>query len=97
MRANHACGGSTFLADQAISIQLANYSVAYDELLATQAMVEAVANGIVNQQSRKGIAKESKQARDAALQALNHWMRDFMCVARIALADQPLRLAQLGP
>jgi hypothetical protein len=50
----------------------------------------------VTQQHCKGIAQESKQARDAALQALNRWMQDFLAVARIALADQPQRLAQLG-
>jgi len=33
--------------------------------------------------------------RDAALQALNGWMRDFLAIARIALADQPQRLEQL--
>jgi hypothetical protein len=84
------------LAEPAIITKLARYSVTYAQLLAAQALVGEVATGIVTQQSRKGIAKESKQARDAALQALNRWMRDFMAVARIALADQPQRLAQLG-
>jgi hypothetical protein len=36
---------------------------------------------------RKGITKESKQARDAALRALDRWMLDFIAVARIALSD----------
>ena len=41
-------------------------------------------------------AQETTRARDAALQALNRWMRDFRAIARIALADQPQRLEQLG-
>jgi len=30
------------------------------------------------------------------MQALNQWMQGFMVFARIALADQPQRLAQRG-
>jgi hypothetical protein len=30
------------------------------------------------------------------LQALSHWIRDFLAIARIALADPPQRLTQLG-
>jgi hypothetical protein len=50
----------------------------------------------VVQQAARGAAQASTHARDAALQALNDWMRDFLAIARIALADQPQRLAQLG-
>jgi hypothetical protein len=80
----------------AIITKLASYGVTYAQLTAAQDLVAAVAHGVVTQQSHTGIAKESKQARDAALQALNRWMQDFLAVARIALADQPQRLAQLG-
>lgn len=48
------------------------------------------------QQSRRGIAKETAKARDAALEALNRWMRDFLAIARVALADQPQALEQPG-
>jgi hypothetical protein len=41
-------------------------------------------------------SRRKPPARDAALQALTRWMQDFMAIARIALADQPQRLAQLG-
>ena len=84
------------LADQMIIAGLARYGVTVDQLLAAQALIEAVADGIVSQQSRKNLAQETKQARDTALQALDRWMLDFVAVARIALADQPQQLAQLG-
>jgi hypothetical protein len=84
------------LADQAIIAKLARYSLTQEQLLAAQALVEAVANGIVAQQSRKGLAQESKQARGTSLRALDRWMLEFIAVARIAPADQPQRLAQLG-
>lgn len=49
--------------------------------------VRAVATSIVAQQRYKHLAQEAKQARDAALNALDRWMMDFRAVARIALAD----------
>jgi hypothetical protein len=84
------------LADPTIVARLDRHGVRSDQLVAAQAQVEAVAQAIVIQQNRKGITQASKRERDAALQALNDWMRDFMAVARLALADQPERLAQLG-
>jgi hypothetical protein len=84
------------LADQAIVAKLGRYNVTKEQLLATQVLVEEVANGIVAQQSSKGSAKEAKLARDAALRSLDRWMLDFIAIARIALAGQPPRLAQIG-
>jgi hypothetical protein len=84
------------LANPAIMAKLAGYSVTIDQLLETQQQVAVVAAGIVTQQQCKHAAQEAKQARDAALQALDRWIVDFRAVVRIALADQPQRLAQLG-
>jgi hypothetical protein len=84
------------LANEAIVAKLAGYSVTVDQLLEAQQQVAAVAAGIVTQQRYKDVAQEAKQARDTALQALDRWMVAFRAVARIALADQPQHLVQLG-
>jgi len=84
------------LADAMIPGALAAYNLTRGQLAAGQAQVAAVAAGAVVQQAARGAAQASTHARDAALQALNDWMRDFRAIARIALAEQPQRLAQLG-
>ncbi len=84
------------LADAMIPGALAAYNLTRGQLAAGQAQVVAVAARAVVQQAARGAAQASTYARDAALQALNDWMRDFRAIARIALADQPQRLAQLG-
>jgi hypothetical protein len=84
------------LADDAITAKLARSGVTPEQMRTAQTLVEAVADGIVTQQQYKNTARVSKNARDAALRALDRWMLDFIAVARIVLADQPQRLAQLG-
>jgi len=84
------------LADTAILRALAGYKLTQAQLEDGQAQVAAVAGGAVARQASTGAAREATQARDAALEALNRWMRDFLAIARIALADQPRRLEQLG-
>ena len=56
----------------------------------------ATATSAVAQQTSKGAAQETTQACDMAMQALYRWMQDFLAIARIALAEQPQRLEQLG-
>lgn len=51
-----------------------------------------VETGLVAQQTTKDAAQEATRARDAALNALTRWMRDFLAIMRVALADQPQRL-----
>jgi hypothetical protein len=83
-------------ADQAIVAALASYGVTAQHLGEAQAQVAAVAAAQVAQQQRRALAQESTRARDVAFQQLNHWMRDFVAIARIALADKPQLLEQLG-
>jgi hypothetical protein len=84
------------LADAAIAGALAKYGVTQAQLVDGQQLVASVIASAVAQQTQKGAAQATTQARDVALVALNHWMRDFLAVARIALADHPQRLALLG-
>jgi hypothetical protein len=84
------------LADQAIVAALAAYGVTAEHLGEAQTQVAAVAAAQVTQQQRRVLAQESTRDRDAAFQQLSHWMRDFLAIARIALADKPQLLEQLG-
>jgi len=77
------------LGDSTIAQKLAGYGVAREQLADAQRMVAAVAGGLVVQQTTKDSAQALTKDRDAALAALNRWMRDFRAIARVALADQP--------
>jgi hypothetical protein len=80
---------ANLLADPALGASMAAYGVAQDQLTAAQGQVATVEAGLVAQQTTKDAAQAATRTRDAALQALNRWMRDFLAIARIALADQP--------
>jgi hypothetical protein len=77
------------LGDASIIERLARYRLTSDQLLEGQRQVALVSAEAVRRQSRKKIAKQTKEARDGALDALNEWMRDFRAIAHVALADQP--------
>ena len=83
------------LGDSAIVQQLAAYGVPREQLTAAQNQIAMVAGGLVAQQTTKDSAYALTKARDAALTALDHWMRDFRAIARVALADQPQWQAKL--
>jgi hypothetical protein len=87
---------ANLLGDPAIVAKLAGFGLAQEQIAAGQQLVTFVAAGDVAQQSRKSIAQETMKARDAALDALNDWMRDFLAIAQIALAEQPQALERLG-
>jgi len=87
---------ANLLDDAAIVAKLAGFGLAPAQIAAGQQLVAAVAAGDVAQQSRKSIAQETMKMRDATLEALNDWMRDFLAIARIALAEQPQTLERLG-
>jgi hypothetical protein len=75
---------------------LTAYGVTAEHLGEAQTQLAAVAAANVAQQRRKGVAQESTRARDAAFVALNRWMRDFLAIARMALAEKPQLLEQIG-
>jgi hypothetical protein len=41
-------------------------------------------------------AQDATQARDAALDALDAWMSDFIAIARLALEERPQYMEKLG-
>jgi hypothetical protein len=77
------------LNDAAIQEKLATYGVTREQLELGQSKVIAVATGVVAHQQRKGVKQETMRARNAALAALDRWMRDFNAIARVALAERP--------
>ncbi len=74
------------LNDAAILAKLAVFGITREQLELGQSQVDAVAAGIVVHQQHKGVKQETTRARDAALAALDRWMRDFNTAARVALA-----------
>jgi len=77
------------LADSAIVQKLASYGVTREQLAATQSQIATAAGGLVAQHTTKDAAQALTKERDAALAALDDWMRDFRAIARVALADHP--------
>lgn len=57
--------------------------------------MQAVAEANAVQEKEKGEAQEAK-LRDAALDALDQWMSDFIAIARLALEERPQYLKKLG-
>jgi hypothetical protein len=87
---------TNLLDDAAIVAKLGRFGLTQAQITAGQQLVAEVAAGHVAQQSRKSVSQETLKARDVALEALNDWMRDFLAIARIALAEQPQTLEKLG-
>ncbi|HJZ49880.1 MAG TPA: hypothetical protein VKE41_22045 [Roseiflexaceae bacterium] len=87
---------ANLLAAQTLVASLEAYGVTREQLRETQQAVVAVETALVAQQTTKDAAQQATQARDAAMQALNRWMRDFVAIARVALASQPQLLEKLG-
>ena len=79
-----------------IATELEKRGVTSEELAQAAAMVEAVAAARVQQNAHKSNVQQSKQERDAALEALHVWMADFLRAARFAFAKKPQQLEALG-
>jgi hypothetical protein len=77
------------LGDSTIVQKLATYGIARNHFMDAQRMVAAIAATLVARQATTEAAQALTKDRDAALTALDHWMRDFRAIARVALADQP--------
>ena len=79
-----------------IAEELARQGVTQEELEQAAAMVEAVAAARVQQNARRSKVQQSKEERDAALEALHVWMEDFLRTVRFAFAKNPQQLEALG-
>ena len=74
------------LADGGIMAKLAAYGLTQAELVEAQGRLGALTFAVVTQEQRQAEARGARQERDAALGALDRWMRDFTAIARAALA-----------
>ena len=73
------------LASSAIRQRLAPFGAGTAQLMDAQALVAAVAASLVAQGAAREAAQALTEQRDAALDALRAWMRDFRAIARVAL------------
>ncbi len=48
------------------------------------------------QGKERGDAQIATQARDAAMDALDQWVSDFIAIARLALEEEPQALEKMG-
>ena len=80
----------------AVLTKLARYNITQTRLEAGKAEVDAVLAARHTQERERGDAQTSTKVRDAALDALNEWVGDFIEIARVALAGQPQLLEKLG-
>ena len=72
------------------------YGVTRRQLEDGQRLVESVLACHGAQQRHVATAREAVAVRDVAFQSLDPWMRDFLAIPRIALAQQPQSLQRLG-
>jgi len=59
-------------------------------------LVEAVRQAVNDQLMETGEAQAATRVRDQALDGLDAWVSDFKAICRVALAEDPQRLEQLG-
>lgn len=81
---------------EVIAADMARYGVTLEVLQQTKAMIEALSTTRQQQLLRKAEAQNATEKRDAALKAMDIWMKDFKTVARLALKDHPQWLEMLG-
>ena len=83
------------LVDAEAQAALEQFGVTREDLLNTQAKVEAVETANAAQEREKGEAQKATEKRDLAVDALDAWMSDFRAIARIAFEEDPQQLEKL--
>ena len=79
-----------------IMARLARFNITEAQLSAGLAEVSELEDAQARQSDERGEAQSATQARDAALDALDEWMGEFIEVARVALRSDPQLLEALG-
>lgn len=75
------------IGEPAILAKLAIYGLTREQLAQGRDMVGIVGASMVSHEQRLETKQATTRARDAALRALDRWMRDFTTVARVALDE----------
>ncbi|KAB8140013.1 hypothetical protein F8S13_25345 [Chloroflexia bacterium SDU3-3] len=79
-----------------ITAKLTAYGITADKLAAARAEYSALRAAYNAQAREHSAAQQATAARDAAFDALDEWMSDFIAIAKIALEDEPQLLEKLG-
>ncbi len=86
----------SLLADADMMASMAEFGTTQAKLEAGKAQVDGVEEAHRIQGKERGEAQIATQARDAAMDALDQWVSDFIAIARLALEDEPQALEKLG-
>jgi len=84
------------LDDFVMKESLAAFGITEEKLEMGLAMVNNVEEMNARQQAQKGDAQQTTVDRNAALEEIQQWIRDFRGVARVALEERPQQLEKLG-
>ena len=76
--------------------QLAEFNLTPAKLQAGRTLVEALEAAHTQQTDRIGAKQNATAEREAAVEALQKWMSDFLAIADVALEDHPQLLESLG-
>jgi GTP1/Obg family GTP-binding protein len=75
---------------------LKKYNVTESEVAEAKALIQKVMEAYHARNKEASEAKTATQQRNAALKALNEWMKRFVQTAKLAFADEPRQLEVLG-
>ena len=85
------------LFDNARSLSaLADYGYDSVKLQSERLKIAAYDTANQGQEAAKGAAQQSTREQDAALQALNSWISQYLKIAKVALSGKPQLLEKLG-
>ena len=70
--------------------EMARFGVTLEKLQDGKALVDILVSAKTTKENEKGEAQQATKIRDAALDALDDWMSDFIAIARIALQGTQL-------
>ena len=84
------------LSDVGLQATMAQYGYLVTRLRDEQKLVAAVRQAVNVQARESGEAQSATLSRDKALNALDTWVSAFKAICRVALAEDPQQLEQLG-
>ena len=84
------------VAGPAMKARMAKFGYPEARLVAEQKLVADLRQAVNVQLMESGEAQASTLTRDKALDALDAWASDFKAICKVALADDPQRMEQLG-
>lgn len=76
--------------------KMAYFGYDQEKLESEYALVKALEEAILEQKVETGQAQNATKERDAKVDEMDRWMADFKSIAKIALADKPQLMEELG-